>query len=445
MEIQQIILFFVLFSLSAFFSGTEIALMSIPHHKIDALVKNGRWWSKALKYIKQNNDKLLVSILIGNNLVNVYISAIATQMTIWFAKNSWIEESLAIWIATWIITFMLLMFGDVIPKSYATKNAEKIALSTAAIYKVLLIIFAPIIFFVEWFIKAFAGKAHHTVHITDEELEVFIDMAKASGTIDDGEHERIQNLRELGEMMVEDIMTPRVNIEGISDDMTVKEALEYYMAHTKSRLPVYRETPDKIHSILTIRDLLVAINEGKEETQISKLVLSNALKVPLNQWVDKLFEVFQKSHRHIAIVLDEYGGVAGLITLEDIIEEVFWDIRDETDREHDDIKKIGENMLMIDSSAIIDDVLEEFDLELPHLHIDERDFSTETVSYILTDKLERFPNENEELEFLVYKNEDDRDAITWKLTFKILWIKEGRIGKIEVSYNLVEKEENTTK
>lgn len=434
MEIDLLVFFVVLFSLSAFFSGTEIALMSLPAHKIDSLVKNKKWWSKSLKYIKSNNDKLLITILIGNNLVNVYTAAIATQIAITMAETSWMEQSFAVWIATWIITFLLLMFGEIIPKSYAIKNAEWIALSVAFIYKILLIVLAPIIFIFEIIIKIFTGKKTFKHHITDEDLEIFIDMAKASGTIDDGEHERIQNLRELSEMMVEDIMTPRVNIEGISDDMTVKEALEYYMAHTKSRLPVYRETPDKIHSILTIRDLLVAINEGKEETQISKLVLSNALKVPLNQWLDKLFEVFQKSHRHIAIVLDEYGWVAGLITLEDIIEEVFWDIRDETDREHDDIKNIGENVLLIDSSAIIDDVLEEFNLELPHLHIDERDFSTETVSYILTDKLERFPTEWEEIEFSVYKDEKDKNNVTWKLIFKILWIKEGRIGKIEVSY-----------
>jgi len=139
------------------------------------------------------------------------------------------------------------------------------------------------------------------------------------------------------------------------------------MQHTKSRLPVYKGTPDKIHSILTIRDILKAKEEGQEKKTLKELSLSSALKVPLNQPIEKLFEIFQKSHRHIAIVIDEYGGVAGLITLEDIIEEVFGEIRDETDKELDEIQKVGEDLYIVDSTAMIDDVLEVFNLELEHI------------------------------------------------------------------------------
>ncbi len=433
MEPWVLFLFILLFALSAFFSWTEIALMSLPIHKVDTFIKNGRWWAKSLKYVKVHSDKLLITILIGNNLVNTYAAALATQISITIARNSWIEEAVAIWLSTWIITFLILMFGEIIPKSYATKNAEKIVFVAAHIYKFLIFLLYPLIIIIEFFIKLFTWTAKKN-SITGEEIEVFLDMGKDSGTLDEDEHERIKNILGLWDMCVEDIMTPRVDIEWMSDDITVKEAYEYYMSHTRSRIPVYKKNPDKIHSILTIRDLLKVMAEGKEEEKLNKIVIPNALKIPLNQPIDKLLEIFQKSHRHIAIVLDEYGWVAGLITLEDIIEQVFWEIRDETDKEHDEIKKIGENLYTIDSSAIIDDVLEEFDLELKHILLDDKDFSTETVSYVLTDRLERFPNEGENISFDVYKIDTRKTGV---LNFKIIEVVDGRIGKIEVGYKIL--------
>lgn len=430
MEASIVVLFIILFSLSAFFSWSEIALMSLPIHKVDTFVKNKRWGAKALKYVKIHSDKLLITILIGNNLVNTYVAALATQISLDIAKNSWIEQSFAIGLSTGIITFLILMFWDIIPKSYSIKNAEKIVFIAAHIYKFLIFLLYPLIIVIEFFIKLFTWTAKKN-SITGEEIEVFLDMGKDSWSLDEDEHERIKNILGLWDMCVEDIMTPRVDIEWISDDITVKEAYEYYMSHTRSRIPVYKKNPDKIHSILTIRDLLKVMAEGKEEEKLNTIVIPNALKVPLNQPIDKLLEIFQKSHRHIAIVLDEYGWVAGLITLEDIIEQVFWEIRDETDKEHDEIKKIGENLYTIDSSAIIDDVLEEFDLELKHILLDDKDFSTETVSYVLTDKLERFPNEGENISFDVYKIDTKKTGV---LNFKIIEVVDGRIGKIEVSY-----------
>lgn len=433
MEPSVLFLFILLFALSAFFSWTEIALMSLPIHKVDTFIKNGRWWAKSLKYLKVHSDKLLITILIGNNLVNTYVAALATQISIDIARNSWIEQSFAIGLSTGIITFLILMFWDIIPKSYSIKNAEKIVFIAAYIYKFLILLLYPLIVVIEFFIKIFTWTAKKN-SITGEEIEVFLDMGKDSGTLDEDEHERIKNILGLWDMCVEDIMTPRVDIEWMSDDITVKEAYEYYMSHTRSRIPVYKKNPDKIHSILTIRDLLKVMAEGKEDEKLNTIVIPNALKIPLNQPIDKLLEIFQKSHRHIAIILDEYGWVAGLITLEDIIEQVFWEIRDETDKENDEIKKIRENFYTIDSSAIIDDVLEEFDLELIHILLDEKDFSTETVSYVLTDKLERFPNEGENIDFDVYKVDTRKTGV---LNFKIIEVVDGRIGKIEVGYKIL--------
>jgi len=191
----SIITFIILFLLSAFFSWTELALMTLANHKVEALVKSWKFWALNLKKIKENNDRLLITILIWNNLVNVYTAALATTIAISFAKASGLEESFAIWIATWIITFLLLIFWEIIPKSFATKNATTISLLVSPIYKVLMIILLPVIILIELIIKIFNLKEWDS-KITGEEIESFIDMTKDSGTLEHKEHEKIKNILE---------------------------------------------------------------------------------------------------------------------------------------------------------------------------------------------------------------------------------------------------------
>ena len=184
MDPLTIILFVFLFLLSSFFSWTEIALMWLPSHKVDSLVKQWKFWAKALKYIKDRNDKLLITILIWNNLVNVYTATLATQIAMWMARQSWMEESLAIWISTWAVTFLLLMFWEIAPKSFATKNAEKISLLVSKIYKFLMLILFPVVYSIEKLIKLFTWK-DKVSNVTNEEIEAFIDMWKDSWTLED--------------------------------------------------------------------------------------------------------------------------------------------------------------------------------------------------------------------------------------------------------------------
>jgi len=241
--------------LSAFFSGTELALMSLASHKIDALVKEWKMWATSLKQIKANNDRLLITVLIGNNLVNTYTAALATTIALSMADSLGYDKSAAIWVATWAVTFLLLMFGEIIPKSFAIKNSVSIALLVAPLYKFLMFLLFPVIIIIEGIIKIFS-KNEVLEQITDEEIESFIDLWKNSGTLEDSEHEKIKNVLEFGDILVEEIMTPRVNIEAIWDDKTVWEAIDFYLAHTHSRIPVYRETIDKIDTFFTIRELI---------------------------------------------------------------------------------------------------------------------------------------------------------------------------------------------
>ncbi|MCD5374846.1 hemolysin family protein [Candidatus Gracilibacteria bacterium] len=430
MDPWQYGLFIVLFLLSGFFSGTEIALMSLPSHKVESLLKQKLFGSKALSHIKSNTDKLLITILVGNNLVNVYTAALATQLSISFAKTSGIEESLAIGMATGLITFLILVFGEIVPKSFATKNAQSISLKVAPIYKVLMILLFPVIFFLEILIKVFTGKNVAT-KVTDEEIESFIDLGKDSGALEDDEHEMLKNTLEFGDTLIEEIMVPRVKVDALPDDMTVEEALEYYLTHTHSRIPVYHKQIDNIIGILTIRDILRERRAGHNDKKLKALHFKKFLKAPINQPIDTLLENFKSSRQHIAVVMDEYGGVAGITTIEDVVEEVFGEIHDETDFETDEIIENEDGSFTIDSSILMNDIVDEFELELADLGMNEKEFGSETVSYMITHKLERFPKQDEEICFKIY-DEDGKNA-KLKLYFKILEIDESTIGKIQVS------------
>jgi|SaaInlLV_10m_DNA_3_1039740.scaffolds.fasta_scaffold01124_6 putative hemolysin len=420
-------LFVVLFFLSAFFSGTELALMSLAKHKIDSLVKQRKYWSKALKKIKENNDRLLITILIWNNLVNVYTAALATTIAISFWEAAWLAQATSIWIATWIVTFLLLLFWEIIPKSLATKNAATISLLVAPIYKFLMLILFPVITFMEVLIRIFSPKAK-IEQLTDEEIDSFIDMWREAWTLEKEEHEKIKNILDLEDTYVEEIMTPRVKIEALSINTTVKDALDFFLSHTHSRIPIFTWTIDKIDYFLNWRELLLQVKNGNLSSKLSELDLQEVMKTPLNQTVDTLFTKFQKEHKIMAIVIDEYGWVSWLITLEDIIEEVFGEIRDETDKEVDEIKKLWNDSLLVESDALIEDVLEKLWLELADAWIDEKEFDWETIGYVITHKVEWFPSSWEVISFKCKPH----DRSCTKLEFTVIDIKNHRIGKIEV-------------
>lgn len=429
MDPLLIFLFIILFLLSAFFSWTELALMSLPEHKLESLLKQNKFGSKSLKKIKENNDRLLITILIWNNLVNTFTAAFATSIAISIAKSGWIwlNEATAIWVSTWVVTFLLLLFWEIIPKSIATKNASSISLVVAPIYKILMIILYPLISFMEILIKLFSWK-QKIEQITEEEIESFIDMWKDSWWLEEHEHEKIKSILEFDETTVEEIMTPRVKIEAISSDITIKEAMNFYLSHTHSRIPVYTETIDKIDYFITSRDLIKEFHIWNLDKKISEVTLKKVLKVPLNQSIAVLLETFQKAHKIMAIIIDEYGGVSWLITMEDIIEEVFWEIRDETDKEAEEFVKIWKNSIRVESDVLIEDILKKFNLDLEDIWLDEKEFGWETLSYVITNEIERFPDSWEIISFKIKKEEYENKF----LSLKILEIENAKIGKVDV-------------
>jgi len=429
MDPLSLLLFLILFVLSAFFSASEIALMSIAKHKVDLLVKQWKLFSKDLQYIKERNDKLLITILIWNNLVNVYIATLATQIAISIASSHNVEQSLAIWISTWVITFLLLMFWEIVPKSFATKNAEIISLTIAKPYKFLMIIFYPLLYLIEIIIKLTTWK-QKIESISWEEIESFIDLWKTSWTLEDSEHRKIKNMLEFSEITVEEILTPRVKIDALNINSTVEEAIEFILSKTHSRIPVYIETIDKIEYVVNIRYLLTEKNKWNWNKKLKELKnLNKVIKIPINLPIDKLLEIFRNSRKHLAIVSDEYGWVAWLVTLEDIIEEVFWEIRDEYDKEKDEIKKIWENKFIFYPWVNFEEVLNSLEVDFSELLLNENEYHAVTLSYFITEELERFPTPWETIEKVLYNGENKTKN---KLVFKVKNIIDWNIDEIEV-------------
>ncbi len=424
MDPMQLLLFVILFLLSAFFSGTELALMSLASHKIDSLLKQNKFWAKALKKIKSNNDRLLITILIWNNLVNTYTAALATTIAISLAAKAWIPQSQAIWIATGVVTFLLLMFGEILPKSLATKYSANISLIVAPFYNILMKLLFPIIIVIEFIIKIVSPK-WNIDKITEEEIESFVDMWKESWALEKDEHEKIKNILEFSDTDVEEIMTPRVKIDALASDTTIKEAYDFFKSHTHSRIPVYNWTIDKITHFMTIRDIL----DQDRNKKLSDLKLSEVIKVPLNQPIDTLLKTFQNSRKHLAIVIDEYGWTAWLITLEDIVEEIFWEIRDETDKEIDEIKKIWKDSFIVESNILFEEVLEKLSLTFEDIWLSKQEYSWETLSYMITEKLKRFPSSWEKIIFELCNIEEKKCK---KLEIKVLEILDSKIWKIEI-------------
>jgi len=367
------LVFLILFILSAFFSGSETAFMSIPEHKVEAFLKQKKFGAKDLKKLKSNNDKLLITILIWNNLINVLTASLATSIAIQVSSTLWSSQSLAIWITTWIVTLLLLLFWEIFPKTLATRYADKIALSVSKIYVLLQIILSPIVVFVDFLMKKLQRKTTIST-VTDEEIEAFIDMGKDSWVFKKWEYEKIKNMLDFYEITCEEIMTPRIKIDALDSNTTVNEAIEKMFEFSHSRILIYNNDIDHIERVVTLKELLLVKNKWMWLETLNKLALSPVIKVPLTKPIHSLLDIFKKKRKHIAIVIDEYGGVAWLVSLEDVVEEVFGEIQDETDKEIDPIRFDGDGSYLFQSEVRVEEMLSKFGLDFEDVWLDEKDF-----------------------------------------------------------------------
>jgi CBS domain containing-hemolysin-like protein len=398
MLFNQFVVLFVLLVLSGFFSSAETALFSISKAKAIHLAKEKGRTNTLIKKMKDDPHRLLSTILIGNNLVNVGASAIATAITIGLV------ESHAVGIATGIMTMAILIFGEIFPKSIATRNNILIArLVILPIYWIS-ILFYPIILFLN-FIPKLTGKIHKKPLVTEAELMTFVEVVEEEGGIEEEEKELIENIFEFDDTSASEIMTPRADMFVIDGDGELN--LEEIVKSGFTRIPVIAGDIDHVIGILNVKDLLKHQATSDEPVNVRK-IMREPYFVPENKKLDNLLQQFKKRKQHLAIIVDEHGGVSGLITLEDALEEIVGEIIDETDTVETHIIKTKPNEWRVLGKSEIDEVNETIKMDIP----DSREY--DTFSGYVLDQIGRIPQEKEEIplgNYLITVKEMDGNRI----------------------------------
>ena len=378
-----VLLFIICLGLSAFFSSSEIALVSLTRAKVRTLLNDGKKGAKSLATLKETPNRFLISILVGNNIVNVAAASLATAVTIS------IFGDIGVGIATFVVVILLLVFGEIGPKMYASKHSEQLALSFATPILYLTRILTPLI----WGIEKITGKfgapsSLGEPSVTEEEIKEWIEVGKEEGTIEQEEREMLYSVLEFGDTNAREIMTPRVDVALIDDTRTLDQAIQVFNETGFSRLPVYHDSVDNIIGVLNIKDVFSAAFSLKKGIPIRELMYDPYF-VPETKKIDDLLKELQLRKVQIAIVLDEYGSFIGILTVEDILEELVGDILDEFDREEPEIQKTGEGIFLVDAKLWVEDLNDELDISLP-VHE-----SYETIGGLLIERLGHIPHPGE--------------------------------------------------
>ncbi|KAA0259474.1 HlyC/CorC family transporter [Deferribacter autotrophicus] len=347
--------------LSGFFSASETALTALNELKVKHMLEEYGSRVKDLELWLLHPNKVLNTILIGNNIVNIFGSIVAADIAEKYFGNAQIA------LTTGVMTFLVLVFGEVMPKTFAKYNAETISRIFIKILKIFYKAFYPFTFslniLVKLLIRIMGGKLENSQpKITEDELEFLINIGGEEGILENQKKEMLHNIFEISETLVKEIMVPRTDMVAVRVDLPIEEVLKVVIETEYSRIPVYEGKMDNIVGILYTKDLIKELKNGFEHFELKK-ILRKPYFVPETKKIDDLLREFQINHIHLAIVIDEYGGVAGLVTLEDIIEEIVGEIRDEFDKEEDRIIPVDDNTFIIDPLLDIDDFCEYFKLE----------------------------------------------------------------------------------
>ena len=408
-----IIIFCVLFS--GYFSATETAFSSLNRIRVKNLAEKGDKKAKLVLDLLENFDSLLSTILIGNNIVNIACASVATLL---FVRLLGEEQGPSV--ATIVITIVVLIFGEVTPKSIAKENPERFAMFAAPFLNVLMIILTPFNFlFIQW--KKLISKIFHTENdysITEEELLTIVEEAEQEGRIDEQESSLIRSAIEFSEQEAIDILTPRIDIVGVPHDATKEEIAQVFEETNYSRLPVYKESIDHIIGILYQKDFY---NLDDEETSFEHIIRP-ALFITESKKIGELLQELQNKKSHIAIVLDEYGGTTGIVTLEDILEELVGEIWDEHDEVINEIEKISDTEYIVHGSTNLEDLFEVLDMGMK-INEEVEEMGVVTVSgWVMEEVLERIPSKG--------------DVGTWQnLKVTVLEMDENRVEKIKLVIN----------
>lgn len=401
----QVIILLVLLVLSAFFSMSETALMSLSKIRIRHMVEEGVKGAKLVEKLIEDPNKLLGAILIGNNIVNIGASSIATSLAVKLSGGS----DSAVLIVTIIMTILVLIFGEITPKSIAKQKSEQVSLKVSKPIKLCVFIFKPFVavftIISSVFIRLFGGDPKATEpFITEEELKTMVGVSEEEGVLEDVEKEMIFNVFDFADLQVKDVMVQRVDVTAVEVNDSYEDLLKIIKEDQYSRIPVYDDTIDDIVGILNVKDLIIEGDKGKE------FKVTEYMREPLYTFefkkITELFNEMKKTRNHMAVVLDEYGGTVGIVTIEDLVEEIVGDIQDEYDKERDMIEVIKEDEYVVEGSARLDDVS-----DLIGVSMESEEF--DSVGGLIIGALGRIPENNEEviidrIKFVVEEVEKNR-------------------------------------
>lgn len=380
----QFLALVILVALSAFFSSAETALTTVNRIRLQAMAEEGsKAAAKVLKTI-ENSSKMLSAILIGNNLVNNFIASIATALAIKFMGNG------SVGFVTGVVTILVLIFGEITPKTFATVNSEKLSLAYATFILLLMKLLTPVIVIINFICRSILKLLHIDADsslntMTEMELRTIVDVSHKDGVIEKEERQMIYNVVDFGDSQAKDVMVPRADMVAISESASYDEIKSVFHAEKYTRLPVFQNDRDNIIGILNIKDFFFC---DTHDFDVKNVMYEPYYTYEFKKTSELLLEM-QNNSVSIAIVLDEYGAAVGMISLEDLLEEIVGEIRDEYDEDEEDlIQQIGDREYLIEGSVKLDDVNDALELTL---HSDEYD----SVGGLIIEKLDHLPTEQE--------------------------------------------------
>ncbi|MDO5398299.1 MAG: hemolysin family protein [bacterium] len=408
----QIIVIALLIMASAYFSASETAFFSMNKIRVKNMALNGNKRADLVLKLAENYDKLLSSLLIGNNIVNIASSSIATVLFVNWLGNSGVSVSTA------VMTVLVLIFGEITPKSIAKNMPERFAMFSAPILKVINIVLSPLNFIFSLWQKLvyLIVKPPEDRGITEEELLTMVEEAQSDGEIDSHESELIRNAIEFNDIEVSDIHTNRVDVIAVELNTSNDEIEKIFRKYGYSRLPVYKETVDNIVGILNQKDF----NNRKNNNDSIEKIMNNPVFVVPSMKISQLLSLLQKKKSHMAVIIDEYGGTVGIVTLEDILEELVGEIWDEHDEVIENIQKIGNNQYRVLCNADLDDLFEKLNIK--------NNIDIPTVGGWVIETFERIPEIGESFDYenlhITVSKRDDRHIL--EITVEVMETQEDK-------------------
>jgi gliding motility-associated protein GldE len=392
--------FLILLALSAFFSGAETAFFSLSSATITKFGNSEKSSERRVAKLMELPRQLLITIVLGNTIVNVTIATVAAIITTRICQTLGFNEKIGIVIDVIVVTIVILILSEVVPKVIAVRNSQTFSrLASGLLYTVFYFLF-PVAFLLSRFTRFLQNKiglSQDKIFLSAGELKTLVEVGEEHGTLEKDERAMIHSIFEFGETIVKEIMVPRTDMITVSTDTPLSQIMELVKTKLHSRIPVYNEKIDNIIGILYVKDLLPYLSKSQGDKVDLEKLARPAYFVPEQKKIDELLREFQKERMHMAIVVDEYGGISGLATLEDVIEEIVGEIQDEYDKESPLFKKVDKNIFVVDGRMTIEEINEELQLNLP---IEE---GVETISGFILNILGSLPKEKETVEFNGYE------------------------------------------